>query len=351
MKRNFHTLLCSGIVMLVVTAGMSQQLYNLQGTIEDFNSGDVILFDALTRDTLAKGKIVDHRFTLVPSRGEVGGQALPAMVMCLKDDRKQSSAAPIALENNTLTIDLSGTGRNQYGGSPLQIRYSNHIGKLKEVDDLMVVTKDEGTRDSLRGVLSREVEGFYVETRNTSFNKFMALILYDFITRKFIDPKSLSQIQRMCGDSITKDTFDQMICEAVSGFNDQWEGRKAPDFTLESISGEEVKLSEVIGTRPIIIDFWASWCGPCIKEMPDLKTIASAYNVTIIGVSIDEQEAAWEKSLLRLELPWTNIRDTSKSIAKQYNVTAVPTKFVIDKNGIIIARNPEDLKTILDSLK
>ncbi len=91
--------------------------------------------------------------------------------------------------------------------------------------------------------------------------------------------------------------------------------------------------------------------GPCIKEMPELKAIASTYNVTIIGVSIDEQEAPWEKSLLRLELPWTNIRDASKSIAKQYNVTAVPTKFVIDKNGMIVARNPEDLKTILDSLK
>jgi thiol-disulfide isomerase/thioredoxin len=155
----------------------------------------------------------------------------------------------------------------------------------------------------------------------------------------------------MCADSITPDTFDQMICEAVSGFHDQWEGRKAPDFTAKSSSGEEVKFSELIGSRPVIIDFWASWCGPCIQEMPALKSIASTYNVTIIGVSLDDQVAAWEKSLLRLELPWINVRDVAKSIAKNYHVTAIPTKFVIDKSGIIVAHNPEDLIAILESLK
>jgi thiol-disulfide isomerase/thioredoxin len=351
MKGIIRSLLCGGMVLLAISAGRTQQICKLQGTIDDFANGDVILFDALTRDTLAKGKIVDHRFTLIPSRGEVNGHALPALVMCLKDDRKQSSAAPVAIENTAMAIVLSGTSTNRYDGSPLQLGYSNLNKNLKEVDDLLMATTDENTRDSLQKVIAREVEAFYIQTRNTSFNQFMALVLYDFIARKFIDPQSLSHIQRMCVDSITHDTFDQMICEAVSGFNDQWEGRKAPDFASESTSGEEVKLSAVIGTRPVIIDFWASWCGPCIKEMPDLKEIASAYNVTIIGVSVDEQVAAWEKSLLRLELPWANIRDASKAIAKQYNVTAVPTKFVIDKNGIIVARNPEDLRAVLESLK
>lgn len=338
-------------VVLFIAEGHSQHSIIINGTIEDFANGEVFLFDALTRDTLANGEIVAHHFTLIPSRGEVNGQALPALVMCLKDDRKQSSAAPIAIENVDLTIELSGTSTNRYGGSPLQLGYSNLMEKLKVVDDLLIAATDENTRDSLQSVLAQEVEGFYMLTRNTSFNKFMALVLYDFIARKFIDPTSLPHIQDMCMDSITQDTFDQMICEAVSGFNDQWEGRKAPDFTSESITGEKVTLAEWIGTRPVIIDFWASWCGPCIKDMPELKAIASTYNVTIIGVSIDENASAWEKSLTRLELPWVNIRDTSKSIARQYAVTAVPTKFVIDKNGVIVARNPEDLRTILESMK
>lgn len=351
MKRNVYAFLCCGFFMLAASTGITQHSAQIQGTMEDFANGDVILFDALTRDTLAKGKIVDHRFMLIPSRGEVDGQALPALLMCLKDDRRQSSAAPIAIEDTALTIELSGAGTNRYGGSPLQLGYSNLNEKLKELDDLLVNATEEGTRDSLQRLIAREVEGFYIRTRHSSFNKFMALVMYDFIARKFIEPTSLTHIKERCIDSITLDTFDQMICEAVSGFNNQWEGRKAPDITSTSNTGEDVSLSALIGSGPVILDFWASWCGPCVKEMPELKTIAASYNVTIIGISLDEQSAAWEKSLARLELPWINVRDTSKSIAKQYAVTAVPTKFVIDKNGIIVARNPEDLRMVLDSLK
>lgn len=84
--------------------------------------------------------------------------------------------------------------------------------------------------------------------------------------------------------------------------------------------------------------------------MPELKEIYETGNIKIIGISIDDRRDAWIKSLNNLNLPWINVLDDKDVVAKMYNVIAVPTKFVIDKQGIIVAHNPEDLKSVLRQL-
>lgn len=116
------------------------------------------------------------------------------------------------------------------------------------------------------------------------------------------------------------------------------ENRKdAPNFTLNDINGEPVSLSD-FRRKWVIIDFWGSWCAPCLKGMPELKEIYEAYTgrLEIIGVDCNDTEEAWKNAVSRLQLPWIQLfQSESDSVTSVYAVTAYPTKVVIDPEGKI----------------
>ena len=91
----------------------------------------------------------------------------------------------------------------------------------------------------------------------------------------------------------------------------------------------------------ILIDFWASWCNPCRKEIPNLKKLYAEYadkGFQIISISIDKKKADWEKALKEEQLPWPNYLDNG-DIAATYKVKMIPTMYLIDTNGIMVGEN------------
>jgi peroxiredoxin len=119
------------------------------------------------------------------------------------------------------------------------------------------------------------------------------------------------------------------------------EGNVAPDFTLTSTDGKEVALSSYKG-KYVLVDFWASWCGPCRKENPNVVKAYNAYNAKgfeVLSVSVDDNEAKWLEAIKEDGLTWTQVRDTDKSVGTQYNVKQIPTTILLDKEGVIIAKN------------
>lgn len=137
-------------------------------------------------------------------------------------------------------------------------------------------------------------------------------------------------------------------------------GRQAPDFTLPRRDGSTVTLSDLRGSI-VVIDFWASWCRPCRASFPWMREFYAEYNakgVEILGVSIDEKRASWEKALDEEKLPWPQLLNTrSKGVKSNaedlYNILAVPTFVVIDSDGKIVAHGHfgrEELTEIVDML-
>ena len=351
MKTLHHVFLFTVMFIPSLALLNAQYASTIYGEIEDFENGHVILFEALTRDTLAQSKIINHRFTLQSKKGELSGQAIPAMMSCLREDGKHSVTAPIAIENADLNVKLNGALANTYSGTTSQVRFSRFFSDIKQTDALIASSQTESLQDSLKREMANMVENYYLETRSTNFRDFISLIVYDFISRKAVSPDDLGLIKEYCKNGGDIDTFEQVICKTLFETNTGWVGKQPIDFEGYKIDGTAIRLSSLIGSKPVIIDFWASWCGPCIKEMPELKELYAEGKVEIIGVSIDEQKSAWEKSLAKLDLPWINIIDNrKKEIATKYNVIAVPAKFVISKEGIIAFHNPEDLRSALASL-
>lgn len=109
----------------------------------------------------------------------------------------------------------------------------------------------------------------------------------------------------------------------------------APDFTLKSRSGENIKLSELRG-QVVMINFWASWCGPCRQEMPILDQLYQRYEpmgFTLLGVNVEEDSAAAEKVLREIPVSFPVLYDSKNQVSENYQVRAMPSTFLIDRDG------------------
>ena len=133
-------------------------------------------------------------------------------------------------------------------------------------------------------------------------------------------------------------------------------GETAPAFTAPALAGADVSLHSVLAdNKVVLLDFWASWCGPCIKTFPHLKELHATYGdqgFEIVSVSIDDTNEDWDEASEEHELPWINLGDISKSdgpVSLAYGVTFIPKGYVLDSDGVIIAKdiNTENLEELL----
>lgn len=120
------------------------------------------------------------------------------------------------------------------------------------------------------------------------------------------------------------------------------EGTVVPDFKVKDRTGKEVSLSELRqGKKYVLIDFWASWCNPCRKEIPNLKKLYAQYSgkgFEIVSISIDQKKADWEKALKEEGLTWPNFLDET-GVAALYKVKFVPTMYLITSDGVMVGEN------------
>ena len=150
-------------------------------------------------------------------------------------------------------------------------------------------------------------------------------------------------------DSAAAQTTEQTADTANAGDGAQTapaEGGQYADFTLPTLDGKQVKLSDVVAKNKItMVDFWASWCGPCRMEMPHVVQAYSKFRgkgLEIVGVSLDEKKEDWENAVKDMGLGWIQASDLKGwecSAARLYQVQGIPACVLINQKGEIVGRD------------
>ena len=167
-----------------------------------------------------------------------------------------------------------------------------------------------------------------------------------FVTHYILDGVKqdypLDQLKDLMAGFTTESIYRDHLNEYVTKLERLEVGQPFIDFTLQTKDGEDVTLSEKIAQNKLtLVDFWASWCGPCRKENPVVKAAYEQFHelgFDVIGVSVDQDEAAWLKAVEDDQLPWSQVRDSENKASESYMIYYIPSNFLFDQDGNMVAK-------------
>jgi peroxiredoxin len=217
------------------------------------------------------------------------------------------------------------------------------IKQARLEQDGMLVTETKKENRALAEEEKNYKRLFIVNNNNSLFS---VMLLTEMVSRKEINANDAESIVKNFSPKIAASANAKLLNRTINSMKKADVGSKAPDFTAPSPDGKMISLSDVMG-KYTIIDFWASWCKPCRRENPNVVNVYNKYHnqgLEIISVSLDKdgQKERWLKAIRDDKLTWhhvSNLKQWKDPIAGLYNVRSIPATFLLDENGVIIAKN------------
>jgi peroxiredoxin len=339
--------------------------FTVNGTVVGQDTGWVCLKmreggEWITRDSVQLKK---GQFTFT---GKIG---LPELYYLSLKSREASF--PFFIENATITLkayadsldksEVTGSAthdlylsffkQDDLFNKKLENLYTEYIA-AKEVNDTVKTQGMEAGFDAIEKEQAASMKSFILNNGKSVVSAYLALSnAYQF------DLDNLKEINKALDPSIAESKYVLKLKEREGILSNLTQGHVAPDFTMKDTSGNDFKLSSLRG-KVVLVDFWASWCGPCRHENPNVVAAFNKFNskgFTVLGVSLDNKKDKWLEAIAQDGLSWTQVSDLKKwdcAAAKLYGIMSIPANFLLDKQGVIIASGlrGEDLEKKLEEV-
>ena len=325
--------------------------YVIRGSIEGLPDGTHVQLIPVSheRETpLADTTLVNGQFTFTGNADE------PLAVLLMVKDAYGSRR--LMLENASIDVSGSVTADSVNGmpnydlekltvtGSPLSARYDSLMSVHQSMDSLYQANarnyKDapREVREKVDAAFFHTVDSVYHAAIMREKDSFWGPLLLVSLTSYLTDDQK--PWYEAFSDEAKASRYGQMVKDEL--YPAGMVGSKVPEFTVKGTDGQEVTLASLReGKKYVLIDFWASWCGPCRREIPNLKEQYKNYadkGFDIVSISIDKKKADWEKALQEEQLPWHNFLDDG-SVADLYKVSSIPAMYLIDAEGVMVGEN------------
>ena len=359
MKKFTYLVIATAALSMVACTGQKAG-YIITGTAEGAADGDTVYLQERTGRSLAK---LD---TAIISNGKFTFEGVQDSAINRYVTYK-NGAEPLMvdffLENGKINITL-GSERSTATGTSNNDAYQEIKNKIDELNAKMKAIYEAmgDTTLSNEQKAAKQEEGAQIEEE---FNK----VIKEGVEKNITNPVGIFMFKQTFIENTTaendallqqipvnyqNDAAIVQIRELIDKQKKTAVGTKFIDFEMQNPEGKTVKLSDYVGKgKVVLVDFWASWCGPCRREMPNLVETYAKYknkNFEIVGVSLDQDEAAWKEAIKNLNMTWPQMSDLKfwqSEGGQLYAVNSIPHTILIDADGTIVARglHGEELQT------
>lgn len=348
--RNVFAILVFALAVFSCQSAKDQ--FSIKGSIAGVETGKVYL-----------QKLVDGQPQSVDTADVVGGKFTFKGKMEMPDIRflrlnEQDYFAQFFLDNASITVTANKDSlRNtKITGSPTHEVFKIYIAEMEKLSKEVKALQDkyqsamsmnntdaaEKAKIDYQAMIDNNkvyTKNFVKEHSNSIVSAYIAL----FQLADQIDGTELDSITSKFAPEISKSEYVVKLKELVQEQKKTAIGALAPDFTMNDTEGKPVQLSSLKG-KIVLVDFWASWCGPCRQENPNVVKLYQQYHgkgFEILGVSLDKTKEDWLKAIKDDNLTWIHVSDLQfwqNAAARLYGVNAIPQSFLLDKDGKIIGK-------------
>lgn len=339
------------LLVVLLNACSNNDKAIISGSIKNFGTGEIYFIKSGDEKVIDTVKVTADKFSYEMKLSE------PTVYMINFGANQQPAFTILESGKTTITYEMNVLNSLNIQGGKEQSVYNNFINECRldfsRMDSLGKVA--ESNAENLDLIAGLQLE-FYkldsmVKVKQKAFVKnnpksiASAFLAVNYLSQNA--EKTLEEVNELYNSmdkSIQETYYGKKIAEMATQLRSTSVGQIAPDFTLNDVNDKPVALSSFKG-KITLIDFWASWCGPCRKENPN---VVAAYNkfhgkgFEILAVSLDDNKSNWQEAIRKDNLTWTQVSDLEgweSKVAQQYGVQSIPTNFLLDKEGKIIAKD------------